>query len=84
MGADTIDELMFFRIVISTSPITSSPSRYTTFNAASHNPKFVRSNAANTHRLMNNPHTSAYKVRPYMATMFRKIRRLGDIKMDFA
>ena len=37
------------------------------------------SNAATTHRLMNNPHTSAYKLRPYVATMFRKIRRLGDM-----
>ena len=41
------------------------------------NPHFP--NAATTHRLMNSPHTRAYKLRPYVATMFKNIRRLGDI-----
>ena len=44
-----------------------------------YNPKSVFPNAASTHRLMNSPHTSAYKLRPYVATMFRNIRWLGDI-----
>ena len=44
-----------------------------------YNPRSVLSNAAPTHRLINSPHTSAYSDRPYVATMFRKIRRLGDI-----
>ena len=43
-------------------------------------PKSVFLNAANTHRLMNSPHTSAYKLRPYVATMFKNIRRLGDMR----
>ncbi len=36
--------------------------------------------AANTHQLINSPPTSAYKLRPYVATMFSRIRRLGDIE----
>ena len=44
-----------------------------------YSPKSVLPNAANTHRLINSPHTSTYELRPYVATMFRKMRRLGDI-----
>lgn len=40
-------------------------------------PKSILPNVANTHRLMNNPHTSAYKLRPYVATIFTNILRLG-------
>ena len=44
-----------------------------------YNPKSVLPNAASTHRLINSPHTSAYKLRPYVATMFKNIRRFGDM-----
>ena len=44
-----------------------------------HSPKSVLPNAADTHRLINSQHTSAYKLRPYVAAMFRKMRRLRDI-----
>ena len=44
-----------------------------------HTPNSLFPTAASTHRLINSPHTSAYKLRPYVATMFSRIRRLGDI-----
>ena len=43
-----------------------------------HNPNSLFS-AANIHRLMNTPHTSAYSERPYVAMMFRNMQRLGVI-----
>ncbi len=36
-------------------------------------------NAISVPRPQNNPITSAYRLRPYVATMFKNIRRLGDI-----
>ena len=42
-------------------------------------PNSVSPNTASPHRPTTNPHTSAYSERPYVAMMFRKIRRLGDI-----
>ena len=42
-------------------------------------PKSVFPNATYTHRLIINPQTSAYRLRPYVAMIFRNIRRLGDI-----
>lgn len=35
--------------------------------------------AARTHRPTNTPHTTAYRLLPYVAMMFRNILRLGDI-----
>ena len=32
------------------------------------------------HHPQNSPITSAYKLHPYVATMFKNIRRLGDIE----
>ena len=45
-----------------------------------YSPNSLFPNAASTHRLMNSPHTSAYRLRPYVATMFKNILRLGDIR----
>ena len=42
-------------------------------------PKSISPNAANTHRPTTNPHTSAYKLSPHVATMCNKIRRFGDM-----
>jgi len=42
-----------------------------------YNPNSLFTNAANAHLLMNTPHTSTYKLLPYVAMMFRNIRRVG-------
>ena len=50
---------------------------YRLHRPSSYKPKSVFPNAANTRRLMNSPHTSASALRPYVATMFKNIRRFG-------
>ena len=47
--------------------------------ATPHTPNSLFPAAANTHRLTNTQHTSAHKLRPYVATIFSRIRRLGDM-----
>ena len=45
-----------------------------------HTPNSLFPTAANTHRLTNTQHMSAHKLRPYVATMFKNIQRLGDMR----
>lgn len=44
-----------------------------------YNPNSLFPNAVNAHQLMNTPHTSAYKLHPYVARRLRNIRWLGNI-----
>lgn len=60
-------------IVQAANSITVIP-QTTPYNPNSHFPT-----ATNTQRLINNPHTSAHSDCPYVAAMFRNIRRLGDM-----
>lgn len=67
--AAILSRTSFIEIVANTTTINPPTSPYS--------PKSTCPSASSTQRAVNSPHTNAYSDRPYVAIMFKNIRRLG-------